>query len=260
MAENYFFIKIMSVKHLFRIVSSRWRPFLIGIIILRLPVNRLILWYKGARSPLGLSVIATLFLTLIWGGELARHTYTLIGQAVFKWGIALFILSEIMLFFSFFWTYLHFSLNPVGDCGFVWPSSGVLRLDAFSIPALNTLLLLRRGCFLTAAHHALIGGLLYSAVFWWVGTILLGLIFLGLQGFEYYAGAFSLSRARFGSIFYLGTGFHGMHVCAGLILLLIAGCINITRLSHTILELAAWYWHFVDVVWLGLFTLFYWWL
>lgn len=121
----------------------------------------------------------------------------------------------------------------------MWPVAGVLRLDAFSIPALNTLLLLRRGCFLTAAHHALLAGMYTLTYFWGVGTVLLGVIFIGLQGFEYMAGSFTLRRATFGSIFYLGTGFHGRHVTAGLILLVIAGQTNLTRLGHTFLELAA---------------------
>lgn len=241
-------------------VLLRWCPVIIGLSSLSLPVNNLIFWHKGGRGLVLLRITTLLLGTLLWATELSRHSYTLLAQGVFKWGIGLFIFREIMLFFRFFWTYFHFSLNPAGDCGFLWPSFGVLRLDAFSIPALNTLLLLSRGCFLTACHHAIIINQSSTAKGWWVFTIILGFIFIALQGFEYAVGSFTIIRGRFGSIFYLGTGFHGIHVCAGLILLFIAGIINFTGLRHTIIELGAWYWHFVDVVWLGLFTLFYWWL
>lgn len=233
---------------------------MLGLASLSLPVNRLILWHKGGGALVVLSLIVLVIGALLWSMELSRHSYTLLGQAVFKWGIGLFILREVMLFFRFFWTYLHFSLNPTGDCGFIWPRYGIISLDAFSIPALNTLLLLSRGCFLTAAHHAVIVGYRGVAVKWWIITIVLGVVFMTMQGYEYAVGTFTFRAGTFGSIFYLGTGFHGIHVCAGLVLLLIAGSLNTTSLSHTMLELGAWYWHFVDVVWLGLFTLFYWWL
>ena len=209
----------------------------------------------------------------------------------FRWSMSWFIFSEVMFFGAFFgalfWVRVH-ALPSLGslenavlwpDFKAVWPSSGVgitgspanivepfTTMGPWPIPTLNTLLLLSSGVTLTVAHHALIAGRRVKTIgFMWL-TVLLGITFLGFQAYEY-AHAYSelnlkLSSGAYGSTFYMLTGFHGFHVFLGTLMLLFITIRlmkgHFTPQRHFGFEGAAWYWHFVDVVWLGLYIVVYW--
>jgi heme/copper-type cytochrome/quinol oxidase subunit 3 len=178
-------------------------------------------------------------------------------------GMLLFILSEVMFFFAFFWAFFHASINPSPFIGGVWPPAFLSVLDPWKVPLLNTLLLLSSGATVTWAHHSIVFGSKTNAFLALVSTVFLASIFTLLQVFEYITSFFSISDSVYGSTFFMATGFHGFHVFVGTIFLFV--CLirlyfnHFTREHHFGFEAAAWYWHFVDVVWLFLFITIYWW-
>lgn len=180
-----------------------------------------------------------------------------------RWGIILFITSEVFFFLRFFWAFFHSSLAPNIELGLTWPPKGIIRLNPFQVPLLNTIVLLSRGITVTWAHHSLIIKNNKVTNFRMNITIILGLYFTILQGWEYWDASYSIRDSSFGSIFFLATGFHGFHVIIGTLFLefsFLRHKINLFRFRHhTGLESAIWYWHFVDVVWLFLYTFVYWW-
>jgi len=178
-------------------------------------------------------------------------------------GMLLFIVSEVLFFFAFFFSFFYLSLNPSQAIGGVWPPFLFETLNAFSVPFLNTVILLTSGATITVAHEAIVGGSKTHAMLSLIATIFLALIFTGLQYLEYKTSTFTISDSVYGSLFYMATGFHGFHVIIGTTF--IAVCLirlyddQFTTQHHCGFESAAWYWHFVDVVWLFLFISIYWW-
>ena len=175
----------------------------------------------------------------------------------------LFIVSEIMFFFAFFWGFFHSSLNPSIAIGGVWPPSFMTILDPWKVPLLNTVILLTSGASITWAHHAIVLGDKFGALYSLFITVLLAIVFTGLQGFEYVTAPFTISDGVYGSTFYMATGFHGFHVFVGTCFIAVCAVRlylnHFSREHHFGFEAAAWYWHFVDVVWLFLFVSIYWW-
>jgi cytochrome c oxidase subunit 3 len=178
-------------------------------------------------------------------------------------GFLLFILSEVMAFSSVFWAYLHSSLTPAIELGGCWPPIGITPLNAFAIPFINTLILLSSGGFITYAHHALIANDRKATINGLYITIILALIFTFLQYVEYNQASFTFADSVFGSVFFATTGLHGFHVLIGTIFIFIQfiRVINyhLTSGHHLGLESSILYWHFVDVVWLILFCIVYYW-
>ncbi|MBX9976968.1 MAG: cytochrome c oxidase subunit 3, partial [Alphaproteobacteria bacterium] len=178
-------------------------------------------------------------------------------------GMVLFITSEILFFSSFFWSYFHSALFPNEIMGNVWPPKGIATLDPFHLPYLNTLILLFSGTTVTWAHHAILENKLDEALKGLLVTVGLGIIFTCVQAYEYGHAAFGLKDGVYGSNFYMATGFHGLHVIIGTIFLAVCAYRvwkkDVTPKAHIGFEAAAWYWHFVDVVWLFLFVSIYWW-
>lgn len=182
-----------------------------------------------------------------------------------RYGMMLFITSEVMFFVAFFWAYFHFALFPEhvgGSTADVWPPQGVTTFDPFHFPFLNTMILLLSGTTVTWAHHALIEGD-RKGMLWGLGlTVLLGLSFTCFQAIEYSDAPFAMyGGGIYPSVFFLATGFHGFHVIVGTIFLAVcwfrARAGQFTPQGHFGFEAAAWYWHFVDVVWLFLFVCIY---
>lgn len=184
-------------------------------------------------------------------------------QRSLRGGMILFILSEVMLFFALFWGYFWSSISPVIEIGSVWPPKGIEVMEAWKVPFLNTLILLTSGGSITWAHHGMLIGSRREALKGLIITVILAIIFTGLQGYEYKNAGFNIGDGIYGATFYLTTGMHGFHVIVGTIM--ISVCIiriinyEMTREHHFGFEGSAWYWHFVDVVWLGLFISIYWW-
>ncbi len=191
--------------------------------------------------------------------------HTPVVQLHHRYGMILFIASEVMFFVAWFWAYFNAALYPSSHDGVggVWPPQGIEVLDPFVYPLLNTLILLLSGTTVTWAHHALIHddrkGFKQGL---WL-TVALGVIFTAVQAYEYSHASFGLADNIYGASFYMATGFHGFHVLVGTIFL--AVCLarayagHFTARQHFGFEAAAWYWHFVDVVWLFLFIAIYVW-
>jgi len=220
-----------------------------------------------------LMVMATMW---VWWRDVIHESnveghHTPVVQLGLRYGMMLFIASEIMFFAAFFWAFFDASLYAgeakqvarTAATGGVWPPKGIETFDAFDIPFMNTLILLLSGCTVTWAHHALREGNQKDLVRGLGYTIVLGIAFTALQAYEYVHASFTIGSGIYGSTFYLATGFHGFHVIVGTIFLTV--CYFRARGGqfkpdhHFGLEAAAWYWHFVDVVWLFLFCCVYWW-
>jgi cytochrome c oxidase subunit 3 len=192
--------------------------------------------------------------------EKVHNAITEIGL---RYGMMLFIASEIMFFVAFFWAFFDMSLFPREAIGFVWPPENIHVIDAFSLPFLMTVILLLSGCSVTWAHHAILEGDNDSFVKALKWTVILGVIFLGFQVYEYTHVTFGFTEGVYASTFYMATGFHGFHVFIGTVFLYICYLRgkkgHFTKDKHFGFEAAAWYWHFVDVVWLFLFVAIYVW-
>jgi len=257
-----------KIYHPYHLVNPSPWPYLLGSSLI-LTTLGLVLWFHYNNTllvSLGL-ILFTLFFTLWIKDVIRESTYqgyhnTKVVKGL-KLGFILFILSEILFFFSFFWAFFHSSLSPSIEIGYNWPPVGINVLDPFSIPLLNTCLLLSSGITVTWCHYSIINKNKTNAVFSLSLTCLLGFLFSLLQLWEYIEASFSFADSVYGSVFFLATGFHGLHVLIGTIFLLI--CLvrlllhHFSNHHHFGFEAASWYWHFVDVVWLFLYIFVYWW-
>jgi len=226
-------------------------------------------WFHGySMSCMALGLTLVLITIVQWWRDVVREAtyqgfHTNKVSKGLRWGIILFIVSEICFFFAFFWAYFHSSLAPRLELGSCWPPAGVTPLNPFEVPLLNTGVLLASGATVTWAHHALIEGEIREGIQGLILTVGLGGYFTYLQGIEYFEASFSIADGAYGSTFFVATGFHGLHVLIGRIFLTVC-LVRVYRQHfstghHFGFEAAAWYWHFVDVVWLFLYLSIYWW-
>jgi cytochrome c oxidase subunit 3 len=220
-----------------------------------------------------LAVLSVMFLWWrdVVSESVVQKVHTPVVKIGLRYGMALFIASEVMFFSAFFWAYFDASLffneaiqyARVEATGGVWPPKHMLAINPFDMPIMMTVILLLSGTTVTWAHHAVIEGDRSQSVKALTITVLLGLLFTGFQAYEYVHAPFGFKDNIFSSAFFMATGFHGFHVIIGTLFL--AVCLlraakgHFTPKSHFGLEAAAWYWHFVDVVWLFLFVAIYWW-
>ena len=233
-------------------------------------------------------VLGVVFTMFSWWADVIREAHggdhTPIVQLHLRYGMILFIASEVMFFVAWFWAFFNSALFPAdavhatrdavfgcgpgtaaGACSVpgTWPPKGIETFDPWHLPLLNTLILLTSGTTVTWAHHALLEndrqGLKYGLIL----TVLLGAAFTCVQAYEYAHATFSFSGNIYGATFFMATGFHGFHVLVGTVFLLVclfrAYAGHFTPKQHLGFEFAAWYWHFVDVVWLFLFICIYVW-
>ena len=228
------------------------------------------IWMSRYSSILNFyrALFSRLVVFTLWIRDITRegtfqgaHTMKIVSSL--KFSMILFIISEVFFFLSFFWAFFHRALRPNIEVGCTWPPEGINPLNPIHIPFLNTLVLLTSGVSVTISHHALLEEDYTTSALWLVITTMLGAYFTVLQIEEYTRTSFTLSDSIFGSVFFLTTGFHGLHVIIGGLFLsislirLVGGHISIHH--HSGFELARWYWHFVDLVWLFVYTLLYWW-
>ncbi len=256
------------IRHPYHLVDESPWPLIssLGAFFL---TSGLIKWFHLGRASL---MFIGLFILLIvifqWWRDVSceganQGLHSSIVELGLRWGIILFIVSEVFFFVSFFWAFFHRSLAPDPEVGRVWPPFGISVFNPFQVPLLNTLVLLSSGVRVTWAHHSLISGNLRSTLTGLALTVILGVYFTCLQAMEYFEASFSIADRVYGSTFFVATGFHGLHVLVGTTFLL-ACLIRLVQAQfsashHFGFEAAAWYWHFVDVVWLFLYVWLYWW-
>nr|YP_009244940.1 cytochrome c oxidase subunit III [Amynthas pectiniferus]AMO27064.1 cytochrome c oxidase subunit III [Amynthas pectiniferus] len=226
-------------------------------------------WFHGYGITCFLFAIILIIMSMYqWWRDVVREgtymgNHTSPVAVGLRWGMILFITSEVMFFFAFFWAFFHSSLAPTPEIGCSWPPTGITPLNPFSIPLLNTAVLLASGVTVTWAHHSLMEGKWSNAIQALIVTVTLGVYFTVLQAGEYVAAPFTIADSVYGTTFFVATGFHGLHVLIGSSFLSI--CLLRTYLHHFSnghhfgFEAAAWYWHFVDVVWICLYLCIYWW-
>nr|YP_009975058.1 cytochrome c oxidase subunit III [Linguatula arctica]QNK04400.1 cytochrome c oxidase subunit III [Linguatula arctica] len=258
----------MTLHHPFHLTNNSPWPITISLAIFSLTLSVPLWLFNSTLTPLILSSCLSLLITLLWANDMKRESsnqgfYALYPLVNLQTAMLLFILSEILLFSSFFWTFFHSSLNPNIWIGITWPPLGISPITPIDTPLLNTLILLGSGGSITWAHHSLLKNNYSQFKFSMVLTIILATYFTLLQSMEYDHCPFSFSDSIFSSIFFISTGFHGIHVLLGSSLLLYSLMrsffLLFTPSHHFSFEAAAWYWHFVDAVWLFLYLIIYWW-
>ncbi len=256
--------------HPFHLVSPSPWPIFTGIALLTLTTTGVLTMhgFSNANTFLIFAFVSVvLSMSFWWRDVISEGTYlgnhTLAVQRGLNMGVALFIVSEVLFFLAIFWAFFHSALSPTVELGAQWPPMGIEAINPFELPLLNTVILLSSGVTVTYAHHSLIQGNRAGALYGLVATVLLAIVFTLLQGIEYTVSSFTISDGAFGSCFYFGTGFHGLHVMIGTAFIAVGLwrvlAYHSTDNHHLGLESSILYWHFVDVVWLFLFISIYYW-
>jgi cytochrome c oxidase subunit III len=260
-------------NHDFHILPPSIWPFL-GAVSAFIMLLGSVLWMHGSAPYLGLIGFAgVLYVMFGWWSEVVHEgqtgDHTPVVRIGLRYGFILFIMSEVMFFAAWFWTFFKHAMYPMGPLSplkdGVWPPEGITLFDPWHLPLINTLILLCSGCAATWAHHALVHENNNRAAMkqGLILAIALGALFTFFQAYEYSHAAFGFAGNIYGATFFMATGFHGFHVLIGTIFLAI--CLirtykgHFTPEQHVGFEAAAWYWHFVDVVWLFLFAAVYIW-
>lgn len=255
--------------HPFHLVEKRPWPIIISWNIFLIIVNTIIIIHNLFNTWFTILRTTLLILSIYqWWRDITREAtfqghHTLIVKNGIKIGIILFIVREIIFFFSLFWAYFHIRLSPDVEIGIIWPPTNISIINPFRIPLLNTTILLSSGISITWSHHSLLNKSYTNRFSGLLLTIILGIYFTVLQISEYINSTFTISDSVYGTTFFVLTGFHGLHVLIGTIFLIL----NLIRINighfrknhHFRFEAASWYWHFVDIVWLFLFIFIYWW-
>nr|WAP91728.1 cytochrome c oxidase subunit III [Idiocerini gen. 'Neoamritatus' sp.] len=228
-----------------------------------------IMWFNKFNLMLMTIGMIIILLTMFqWWRDIIREStyqgkHTNKVMKSMKWGMIMFILSEVMFFTSFFWAFLHSSLAPSMEIGLQWPPINIKTFNPMYIPMLNTMILLSSGISMTWAHNAILNKNYSQVMKSMMITTMLGMYFSILQLYEYMESPFSISDSIYGSTFFMSTGFHGLHVMIGTLFIIISMMriknLHLSNLHHIGFESSAWYWHFVDVVWLFLYMMIYWW-
>lgn len=276
-------------NHDYHLVNPSIWP-MIGSLAAMVMFGGLVMWmhddYFGASGKFvfAAGVAGTLLTFYKWWADVITEAqggdHTPVVQLHLRYGMILFIASEVMFFAGWFWAWFDFALFPFplevvdgavnslfGQDGAadnaIFPAKGLEVMDPFALPLLNTLILLCSGTTITWAHHSLINGDREGLKKGLWATIILGVTFSAIQAYEYGVAPFPFGETNYSSAFYMATGFHGFHVLVGTIFLMV--CLgraykgHFTPKQHFGFEAAAWYWHFVDVVWLFLFITVYIW-
>ena len=256
-------------NHDYHIITPSIWPFLasVGAFVMLFGA---VMWFQ-ANGPwmflIGLALV--LYVMFAWWSDVVEESaagdHTPVVRIGLRYGFIMFIMSEVMFFAAWFWSFFKHALYPMETFSEgMWPPPSIETFDPWHLPLINTLILLCSGCAVTWAHHALVhennrkdlkNGLILAVV--------LGAIFTFFQAYEYTHAAFGFSGNIYGANFFMATGFHGAHVVIGTIFLFVCWLRalrgDFTPEKHIGFEAAAWYWHFVDVVWLFLFGAIYIW-
>lgn len=260
----------LKTKHKFHLVDPSPWPLLASLGAFMLTTGGVLYMHKvlGGWELFINGLLVILFVMYVWWRDVVREAtyeeqHSFVVQRGLRLGMVLFIASEIMFFFAFFWAFFHSSLAPAFNIGGVWPPKAIISMNTYTIPLTNTFILLSSGATVTWAHHAIILSAKRQTIIGLLYTLILAILFTYFQGLEYVSAPFNISDGIYGSCFYMATGFHGFHVFIGTVALFISFVRivlnHFTNTHHFGFESSIWYWHFVDVVWLFLFINIYWW-
>nr|QPK42060.1 cytochrome c oxidase subunit III [Falconius longicornis] len=257
-----------KANHPFHLVDSSPWP-LTGAIAGLMLTAGMAKWFNMADVKMMMLGMLIMMMTMVqWWRDITREStyqglHTKNVMTGLRWGMITFIASEVLFFMSFFWAFFNSSLAANVELGLMWPPTGIETFNPMSIPLLNTIILLSSGVTVTWAHHSLMESNHSQSTHSLMITVILGLYFTMLQAYEYFEAQFSIADSIYGTTFFMSTGFHGIHVIIGTSFL--AFCLkrqlqmHFSKNHHLGFEAAAWYWHFVDVVWLFLYISIYWW-
>jgi len=254
--------------HFFHIVDRSPWPLVCSICLLFLTSSAVLWFHTGVSFFFNFAFFSLIFSAILWFRDVIREGtfeghHTIEVQTNLKYGMFLFIISEVMFFFSFFWTFFHSSLSPVVQIGSIWPPIEITVLNTWEVPALNTIILLTSGASITLAHYAILRNNRKMAIEGFLITLFLAVLFTSFQLMEYFGSTYHISDSVYGSVFFTLTGFHGLHVFIGTCFIIV--CLfrflnyQFTSNHHFGFQAASWYWHFVDVVWILLFCTVYLW-
>ena len=260
-------------KHDYHLVNPSPWPFVGSLSAFIMAVGAVLYFHDSGPWVMLIGLMGVLYTMVSWWRDVIIEAnsgdHTPVVQLHHRYGMILFIASEVMFFVAWFWAYFDASLYP-GEAiqfsrteltGGHWPPDGIETFDPWHLPLINTLILLTSGTTVTWAHHALLEDNREELKWGLILTVGLGALFTVFQVYEYQHAAFGFSGHIYGATFFMATGFHGFHVIVGTIFLLVCllRAINggFTPKQHFGFEAAAWYWHFVDVVWLFLFVVIY---
>ncbi len=261
--------KNLEIHHPFHLVLPSLWPLYTSISLLSL-TSSMVLRMHSYYSKIFLifSFVSLISCMSFWFRDIITEStylgnHTLAVQNGLYMGIGLFIVSEALFFLALFWTFLHSAISPEIELGAQWPPIGIEAINPFELPLANTVILLSSGLTVTYAHHSIIQANRNGAIYGLFFTILLAILFTILQGLEYSVSSFTISDGIYGSCFYFGTGFHGVHVIIGTAFIAVGFwrilAYHTTDNHHLGIESGIFYWHFVDLVWLFLFISFYYW-
>nr|ARX96684.1 cytochrome c oxidase subunit 3 [Ampulex compressa] len=256
------------LNHPYHLVTMSPWPLILSISLMNLMISILELFFYKNFMLLVFNMFLMLLCMFQWWRDVIRestfqgmHTINVV-KGIYL-GMILFIISEVFFFISFFWGFFHMSLSPSIEIGLIWPPKGINSFDPYDIPMLNTVILLSSGVSITWSHNMMVLNKKFSSMMGLLITLVLGLYFSLVQIYEYNELSFSISDSVYGSLFYMMTGFHGIHIIVGSLFLLVS-LIRMYSMHFSFnhffcFEGSIWYWHFVDVVWLFLYLILYWW-
>ena len=265
-------------KHPYHLIDPSPWPIFTAFSALLMAWGAILFMHESKSLIFTLGSVAVVVCSVFWWRDIVKESqsglyHNKVVQIGLRYGMLFFIASEVMFFAAWFWAFFDVALYPGVDSPEligrmeaikgIFPPEDINLVDPFGIPLLNTLILLASGGTITWSHHALKEGDRKNFLIFLFLTILLGIIFTGFQAYEYMVAEFSIDEGIYPSTFYMATGFHGAHVLIGSVFLLVCFIRGIKNQflpeKHLGFEFAAWYWHFVDVVWLFLFAFVYWW-
>nr|UZI00088.1 cytochrome c oxidase subunit 3 [Andricus sp. 1 CYS-2022a] len=261
-------MKMYFYNHPYHIVTSSPWPFLISLSLCVIVIGSIKMFNYMNYMLMMLGLYTIILISFQWWRDVMREStfqglHTLKIKKLLSMGMFLFILSELLFFISFFWSYFHSALSPNIEIGSMWPPKNINQFNPYEIPLFNSIILLSSGVTITWSHHCLLSSNKFKSLIGLFLTILLGMLFSLIQLYEYNQSSFCLSDSVYGSLFFMTTGFHGLHVIIGslfLLIMLIRMYFNhMSSYHHFGFEASSWYWHFVDVIWIIVFTMIYWW-
>jgi cytochrome c oxidase subunit III len=259
--------KVAGQPHPYHMVNPSPWPIMGSISALVTALGAVHFFHGGTPIIMIIGLIGVLATMFVWWRDVVHeaqgeHAHSGITRQGLRYSVGLFIASEVMFFVAFFWAFFNSGLL-VDPSMTQWPPASIKPMEVWGIPFLNTCILLTSGLAVNWAHHALRHGNREGLKQGLGIAVILGVLFLALQGYEYGHAAFSFRQGDYPSIFFMATGFHGFHVFVGTCFLLVNFIRSLrgdfTPKEHVGFEAAAWYWHFVDVVWIFLFVWVYWW-